>query len=411
MGTSRRLRVPDISIFYATNGCAQNPHKLRPIRLVADKLSRGAKEAGKKLSNLILDLHKQEPSARIHIIAHSHGGNVALYAMKTPGVQAAVDGLVCMSTPFLSCLPRTILTFTGRFADFEEFAAIMPLLIGIPATILLLIFVFSGPADWFWRTAALIPAVIVLALLRFFIRIMDTKGSVDIIGWARRRQTAALEKYSLGALPDNKLLLIGSRGDEALWWLRAITSVSELPYRLWAITISLANTFLIMMGVSLPFVMFSRKSTIFWDPMFIGFCGYVVTALFGILLFALLTIAPMLLRARLWGYGGEDILDSFFIKAGVRPVPSSAGSILFFKCRYPLLSSLKHARVYKDPKVPCIIADWLIGRLISTHIPRVVSEIAIERLGPGPGSASLGERVWAYIARRGTAFFGNRLNL
>jgi pimeloyl-ACP methyl ester carboxylesterase len=45
-------------------------------------------------------LRKHNPSARIYVIAHSHGGNVAIYAANKlpPGT---VNGIVCLSTPFI----------------------------------------------------------------------------------------------------------------------------------------------------------------------------------------------------------------------------------------------------------------------------------------------------------------------
>jgi Alpha/beta hydrolase family len=42
------------------------------------------------------------------VIAHSHGGNVALYALRDPEVQRQVRGTVCLSTPFIYCRRREL---------------------------------------------------------------------------------------------------------------------------------------------------------------------------------------------------------------------------------------------------------------------------------------------------------------
>ena len=49
-------------------------------------------------------------NSRTHtfIIAHSHGGTIATYAVKRlpEGLRSKVSGVVCLGTPFLSCEPR-----------------------------------------------------------------------------------------------------------------------------------------------------------------------------------------------------------------------------------------------------------------------------------------------------------------
>jgi len=46
------------------------------------------------------------PSAKIHLVAHSHGGNVAMYALRNRRQQQQMASLICLSTPFLHVHPR-----------------------------------------------------------------------------------------------------------------------------------------------------------------------------------------------------------------------------------------------------------------------------------------------------------------
>jgi hypothetical protein len=62
--------------------------------------------AAARLADLLRQLRRDHPAARLVLIAHSHGGNVVLYAMRqlAPADGAErhpVDGLVCLGTPFL----------------------------------------------------------------------------------------------------------------------------------------------------------------------------------------------------------------------------------------------------------------------------------------------------------------------
>jgi pimeloyl-ACP methyl ester carboxylesterase len=46
--------------------------------------------------------HETNPQARNVLIAHSHGGSIALQAANSPPISEMVSGIVCLSTPFIS---------------------------------------------------------------------------------------------------------------------------------------------------------------------------------------------------------------------------------------------------------------------------------------------------------------------
>ena len=49
---------------------------------------------------------RDHPGAAQVLVAHSHGGNVCLYALRDESMARAVDGLVCLSTPFVHARER-----------------------------------------------------------------------------------------------------------------------------------------------------------------------------------------------------------------------------------------------------------------------------------------------------------------
>ena len=61
--------------------------------------------------DLVRHLHgvtQRWPRAQHYVVAHSHGGNIAFYALSDRVLQDRIQGLVCLSTPFLTVTPRDL---------------------------------------------------------------------------------------------------------------------------------------------------------------------------------------------------------------------------------------------------------------------------------------------------------------
>ena len=67
--------------------------------------------AGQKLANRLRKLRATYPAARLIVIAHSHGGNVALYALRAQP-ERLVDAIVCLATPYIVPKPRSIALYS-----------------------------------------------------------------------------------------------------------------------------------------------------------------------------------------------------------------------------------------------------------------------------------------------------------
>jgi pimeloyl-ACP methyl ester carboxylesterase len=60
------------------------------------------REAANELRRAILRVRDSHPEARVALLAHSHGGNVALMALRSDSrLQQVVDAVVCLATPFI----------------------------------------------------------------------------------------------------------------------------------------------------------------------------------------------------------------------------------------------------------------------------------------------------------------------
>lgn len=60
--------------------------------------------ASKRLRDFLGHQIDRPPGGRHYIVAHSHGGNIALYAMRDKELAERIDGIITLSTPFL--VPR-----------------------------------------------------------------------------------------------------------------------------------------------------------------------------------------------------------------------------------------------------------------------------------------------------------------
>jgi uncharacterized membrane protein YhaH (DUF805 family) len=70
-------------------------------------------EAAKSLRSHLTDIENKFPSLDHYMVAHSHGGNIALYALSGAG-NFNVKGIMCLSTPFITARVRDLSAFKGR---------------------------------------------------------------------------------------------------------------------------------------------------------------------------------------------------------------------------------------------------------------------------------------------------------
>src|SRR5262245_16124487 len=64
--------------------------------------------AAETLAQLLQTDVQNRPMHRRFIVAHSHGGTVALLTARKPGIQQTLAGIICLSTPFLLARRRQL---------------------------------------------------------------------------------------------------------------------------------------------------------------------------------------------------------------------------------------------------------------------------------------------------------------
>jgi pimeloyl-ACP methyl ester carboxylesterase len=71
-------------------------------------------QAGHELVEHIKAIRDGHSGVRQMLVAHSHGGNVALYALRDPEANVEISGLACIATPFLHAHTRDSRFFDGK---------------------------------------------------------------------------------------------------------------------------------------------------------------------------------------------------------------------------------------------------------------------------------------------------------
>ena len=168
--------------------------------------------AANRLREHLEAIDRDEPDSHQFVVAHSHGGNVALIASASAQLSKPIEGLVCLSTPFLQSWPRDI----GLARILTAAAGIVLLLANVlyfllrdhvaGSTLWVCLFAFFAPTIYFsQKTAA-----------RF---VRDDKP-----------------RWVLPEMEPDRVFIVRAAGDEASAALGAATLASNLVAKFWALT-------------------------------------------------------------------------------------------------------------------------------------------------------------------------------
>ncbi len=159
-------------------------------------------DAGLELAGHIQKLQDAHPDACQFVIGHSHGGNVAIYALRRLIRGHKVLGVACLATPFIHTKPRDLAPFTGR--DFRR------AITALCALLLMMIDPFL-PIGFIWRTILVIPALILGNLVG---AVLD--GIFRAIFRAIQKPLEDIAKFTSAFVPGGvNLLIVRGVGDEA----------------------------------------------------------------------------------------------------------------------------------------------------------------------------------------------------
>ena len=183
-------------------------------------------EAAVKLGELIVQLTQEHQGANIYILAHSHGGNVALYAVRDNlKAAAAVRGIVNMATPYVVPNERNL----ERYVRTVVVWLVPPALFAVGIILQMALFSDRLLADlsdgWLLFGAGAFATFGFFPLRRFSKKVLVPRF--------KSRQKDLLAELT-HRLPTNvSILNMRIDGDEASFWLRIISTLANFPYWFW----------------------------------------------------------------------------------------------------------------------------------------------------------------------------------
>jgi hypothetical protein len=307
-------------------------------------------EAGDRLHDHLVNLVEQYPGATQFIIAHSHGGNVTAYALRSETLQKRIHGIVFLATPHLYCSPRDIHKTLSLLSLFllpisVVLAVIIPsLLVGIPVGAV----AYNYESNYERIPEALGWVAIFTCLCTTGILIWLINKRVG--AWAEprletklwHRIDATIERYSPPFLAT-RILNVSTPLDEAGVYLRLLRFIAGIPFFLWRPGLLLflcgGAQILLLLGLLFSVLSGSMFEGPAWtsDPnpvmSMLGFsAGLVFVLAFPVIVFALssllvhtlMLLVPKMVRGNFYGYGGETIVDNLLIDIHVDNTPFAA---------------------------------------------------------------------------------------
>ncbi|MCU1224635.1 MAG: hypothetical protein JWQ42_2728 [Edaphobacter sp.] len=278
-------------------------------------------DAAEEIKNHLLGMAAAYPSSKQFVVAHSHGGNVVVYALRDKALRKTVSGVVTMGTPFVSCNAR----------PFESTITFLSYLIAVP---------FGGllAAGWIaiWRHGFAELGVTRIGNLKsgspllgfglglalwFGVRCFRALRSL-LATWVSKKQQELSNRFSVGFFKHPPFYCATVDGDEPRSWLTAVSAVSGFPALLFSVKAKMVGTRTALSSIAIGILM--GHHSIKWLG---GAALYTTLVAWMSLCFYQFFAAflPRLTRAHRFAYGGESILDNWLNDIKISVTPYSVG--------------------------------------------------------------------------------------
>lgn len=337
-------------------------------------------KAGHELANHIRQLRQQYQHARHYIIAHSHGGNIALLAHKHLSQDLHAQGVATLGTPFIQASLKEdlqgksldeLMAEASRHAEGVSSAGlwIVGALTALFAHKALSNTSFSA---WYWFVGAgIVGGILALYLLewlwpyvaRLWHRFSGKRAAVRLANALR------LEK-----MPRTNVVSFIYPGDEAGRLLDTLELTTVLPTRVRR----MIETYGIMVGGALYVAFFAFAFGTALAEEFIEFDRDALGSVFGgglaLLIVGTITLWLYLIPARYilsllrghpWGFGWERPSIHSHVNIVVEPKADLPGAKSYVHKELPFLADrdgkkgLRHCGLYEDPRILESIAHWI----------------------------------------------------
>lgn len=370
-----RSQFPN-SRFFPFNWTGRNSHSARI-------------EAGKHLANLLHSIRHDYPDENCFVIAHSHGGNVVLYALSASlDVDGCdlVDGCVFLGTPFLMTQKREIELFISTLAF--QLSWLCPwALLGVG---LIVAWGEKGLIAWL----AGLPLVTMLVVAIWGERLLTAPIRQNLLTILLAKQRSFYDRITPRPLSVPSLVCNVQR-DEARGWLGTLNLASGSAFtasdHLLEFIYLFPLLFLLgMFGYVIDWLV-GERNAFFIEGLLLSMVLMLVGTVAVVVAALVMPSLSVLFRGHSAGFGWEGFLGYSVvdIDTALEPTQRAKGivSTLNYEIGHAPYHGLRHSQFYADKSLVKAVADWIESRVRN---PRLGVD-----LGPGISdkSPSLAKRV------------------
>jgi hypothetical protein len=380
-----------------SHSLGDNVH-IEPFNWSGDNSHTARETAGIALADKIRNCNRGNPGLPQYIVAHSHGGNVAAYALSDSDTRANVSGVACLGTPFIKARTRDL---AGSRHLMQSILAASMLMV-----LLLMVGIVSQGLDIFVdrqkyerQVNAMSEDMKELKEEYEFFKDLNLKKDEEFykipgaqwyftgffmlfaigIGWLMIKPIIKLWRFVLqkelprigerqsaltasltAVFNSTPLLVVNAKGDEAAWWLTTVNRIASFPYRIWKPTnFTLVGIAVISILIIVPLSFYSETS--FGMTQMLIFMALLIFSLSTLLVYtagwALCLIWPAIFRSHALGFGKDDFLQNFVVEITSTEAPENTTQI----SKHTVTvhgKGLHHSRLYQEEHVLELISDW-----------------------------------------------------
>ncbi|MEQ1698187.1 MAG: alpha/beta fold hydrolase [Hyphomicrobiaceae bacterium] len=347
-------------------------------------------DAAQALSRQVSKAMSSHAESAHFIIAHSHGGNIALRIGSDVANATPLKGIVTLATPYFDPTPRDVVApalyllrglcwFFGSMTLVFLVARLWPGFVRsfdrMP--------VIRSSSDTIWWTALATGAVIAAILLR--------QNRQGISEWIRRRQRRRIVAINLPPITVAHVLSMSVRGDEVMLAFRALDFLSKMsilllrPNSIAIVTVLSALVLLpygnqayekvtTLIGGSLgvivtypflPFAILAEAAAAalhipisFAFPLATVVLSAITITVLSVVSFFAAAVVHVALKLLPFGMRGWRFLDTYFLQISPRTTPPGTDKVEKGEIVMPR-SGLMHSSIYRSEECLDRISDFM----------------------------------------------------
>jgi pimeloyl-ACP methyl ester carboxylesterase len=323
-------------------------------------------------------------NSRHFVITHSHGGNIAIYALREADIRTRLSGVICLNTPFMAVLRRnvspltTLVLFIAAAVGFIVLDSVTMYSINAFANALWL----EELKDTWWVKACNTLAAFIARI--GLIRLLNTAMTVHVprmAGIMNRRfveyREAARQEIVLPTV-NMPVLCIRTAGEEVVGAVAAATYAANAPLTaLHPRALLLLFTLLIVghftgfvpslipindLTVGFTFTIWPKWAFDWQSQLYLYMISSVayVLVIISLLLLIAVILNPILRMAPI-GLGWKYFIGGLLLNVTFTYTPATSAQVEFVDLDTELFGALglSHSKVYDHQKTADAIGEWM----------------------------------------------------